>query len=88
MLLPKAGILAQVQAGVVVERIACNPPGASPVRRSTEMGVLSRERRRAAGYASGDFYAEGAPQMRMRRPGPGRHLARVALERYFMRREF
>ena len=88
-MLPKAGVFAHAQAGVVAERIACDLVGHEP--RSTfdgngacflELGDGS------AGYASGDFYAEGAPQVRMGRPGPHWHLAKVALERYFMRRWF
>lgn len=88
-MLPKAGVFAHAQAGVVAERIASDLVGHEP--RSTfdgngacflELGDGS------AGYASGDFYAEGAPQVRMGRPGPHWHLAKVALERYFMRRWF
>ncbi len=41
-----------------------------------------------AAYATGDFYAEGAPRVRLRRPGRHWHLAKVAWEKYWLRRWF
>ncbi|HEX9697274.1 MAG TPA: hypothetical protein VGB64_13295 [Actinomycetota bacterium] len=39
-----------------------------------------------AAYASGDFYAPDAPAIGLRQPGRRRHLAKVAFEKYWMRR--
>ena len=88
-MLPKAGVFAHAQAGVVAERIACDLAGHESRATFDGNGACFLELGDgSAGYASGDFYAEGAPQVRMRRPGPHWHLAKVALERYFMRRWF
>lgn len=88
-MLPKAGVFAHAQAGVVAERIACDLLGHDTHAAFDGRGACFVELGDgAAGYASGDFFAEGAPQVRMRRPGPHWHLAKVALERYLMRRWF
>jgi len=39
-----------------------------------------------AAFASGDFYASEAPEIRLRRPGRRWHLAKVAFEQYWLRR--
>jgi hypothetical protein len=36
----------------------------------------------------GDFYAEEAPKIRLRQPGRRWHLAKVAFEKYWLRRWF
>lgn len=41
-----------------------------------------------AAYATGDFYAEGGPRVRLRRPGRRWHLAKVAFEKYWLKRWF
>lgn len=88
-MLPKAGVFAHAQAGVVAERIASDLLGHDSHAAFDGHGACFLELGGGtAGYASGDFYAEGAPQVRMRRPGPHWHLAKVAVERYFMRRWF
>ena len=88
-MLPKAGVFAHVQARVVAERIAGDLLGRESRAAFDGRGACFLELGDgAAGYASGDFYAEDAPRVRMRRPGRHWHLAKVALERYFMRRWF
>ena len=88
-MLPKAGVFAHAEAGVVAERIAFELAGRASRAAFDGHGACFIELGdRAAGYASGDFYAEGAPRIRMRRPGPHWHLAKIALERYWMRRWF
>lgn len=88
-MLPKAGVFAHAQARVVAERIAGDLLGRESRAAFNGRGACFLELGDgAAGYASGDFYAEGAPQVRMSRAGPHWHLAKVALERYFMRRWF
>lgn len=89
LMLPKAGVFAHAEAGVVAERIAAELAGREPQATFDGRGGCFLELGNgAAGYASGDFYAEGAPRIRMRRPGPHWHLAKVAFERYWMRRWF
>lgn len=88
-MLPKAGVFAHAQARVVADRIAADLLGRDSRAAFDGRGACFLELGDgAAGYASGDFYAEGAPHVRMRRPGPHWHLAKVALERYVMRRWF
>jgi len=88
-MLPKAGVFAHAQAGVVAERIACELAGRESRASFDGHGACFVELGHGgAGYAAGDFYAEGAPRVRMRRPGRHWHLAKVALERYLMRRWF
>ena len=86
-MLPKAGVFAHAQAGVVAERIACDLAGHESRATFDGNGACFLELGDgSAGYASGDFYAEGAPKVRMRRPGRHWHLAKVALERQWMHR--
>ena len=74
---------------MVAERIAAELVGREPGATFDGRGGCFLELGNGpAGYASGDFYAEGAPRIRMRRPGPHWHLAKVAFERYWMRRWF
>lgn len=88
-MLPKAGVFAHAEAGVVAERIASELAGRESRAVFDGRGACFIELGDgAAGYASGDFYAEGAPRVRMRRPGRHWHLAKVAFERYWMRRWF
>ena len=88
-MLPKAGVFAHAQAGVVAERIAGELAGREPRAGFDGHGACFLELGHGgAGYAGGDFYAEGAPRVRMRRPGRHWHVAKVALERYLMRRWF
>lgn len=39
-----------------------------------------------AAFATGNFYAPDGPQIRLRRAGRHWHLAKVAFEKYWMRR--
>jgi sulfide:quinone oxidoreductase len=39
-----------------------------------------------AAFATGDFYAEPAPAVRLRRPGRRWKLAKVAFEKYWLAR--
>lgn len=88
-MLPKAGVFAHAQAGVVAERIAADLAGREARASFDGRGACFIEvGDGAAGYAAGDFYAEGAPSVSMRRAGRHWHLAKVAFERYAMRRWF
>ena len=39
-----------------------------------------------AAFATGDFYATDAPEVRLRRPGRHWHAAKVGFEKYWLRR--
>jgi sulfide:quinone oxidoreductase len=87
--LPKAGVFAHGQAEVVAERIAVELEGRTPTASFDGKGACFLELGDGkAAYASGDFYAEPRPQVRMRRPGRHWHLGKVAFERYWLWRWF
>jgi len=85
--LPKAGVFAEAEAGVVAANIAAGLAGKTPAATFDGNGACFVELgdRRAA-FASGNFYAPSGPAIRMRRPGPHWHLAKAALEKYWLRR--
>lgn len=86
-LLPKAGVFAHAQARVVAERIAHELSGRAPSASFDGGGSCFLEvgGGRAA-YASGDFYADEAPDVRLHVPGRRWHLAKIAHERFWFRR--
>ncbi|HJW76255.1 MAG TPA: FAD/NAD(P)-binding oxidoreductase [Thermoleophilia bacterium] len=85
-LLPKAGVFAHAQAKVVARRIADELAGREPRDAFDGRGSCFIELGDGrAGYATGDFYAAEAPQVKMRRPGRHWHLLRVAFEQYWLR---
>ncbi|HEU4449752.1 MAG TPA: FAD/NAD(P)-binding oxidoreductase [Gaiellaceae bacterium] len=87
--LPKAGVFAQGQAEVVAKRIAAELAGRTPSGAFDGKGACFLEMGDgSAAYASGDFYAEPRPQVRLRRPGRHWHLGKVAFERYWLWRWF
>lgn len=87
--LPKAGVFAHAEAEVVARRIAAELSGRLPAATFDGRGSCFVEMGDGiAAYATGDFYAEGAPAISLRRPGRHWHLAKVALEQYWLRRWF
>ena len=87
--LPKAGVFAHGQAEVVARRIAAELRGRAPSAAFEGKGSCFVEMGDGvAAYATGDFYAEGAPRVQLRRPGRHWHLAKVAFERYWLWRWF
>jgi sulfide:quinone oxidoreductase len=87
--LPKAGVFAERQAEVVAKRIAAELAGCTASAGFEGKGACFLELGGgSAGYASGDFYAEPRPEVRMRRPGRHWHLGKVAFERYWLWRWF
>ena len=87
--LPKAGVFAHGQAEVVAQRIAAELAGRAPSDAFEGKGACFLEMGDGiAAYATGDFYAEEAPQVTLRRPGRHWHLAKVAFEKYWLRRWF
>lgn len=87
--LPKAGVFAHGQAEVVASRIAAELRGrAASTRFDGKGGCFLELGDGAAAYASGEFYAEPAPRLHLRRSGRHWHLAKVAFERYWLWRWF
>ena len=87
--LPKAGVFAHGQAEVVARRIAAELHGRAPSDAFEGKGACFVEMGDGvAAYATGDFYAEDEPQVRLRRPGRHWHLAKVAFEKYWLWRWF
>ena len=87
--LPKAGVFAHGEAEVVARRIADELAGRAPVAVFEGKGACFLEMGDGiAAYATGDFYAEGGPQVSLRRPGRRWHLLKVAFEKWWLRRWF
>lgn len=86
-LLPKAGVFAEAEAHVVAANIAAKLTGRPPTARFDGKGACFVELGDGqAAFASGDFYAAAAPKIGLRRPGRHWHLAKIALEKFWMRR--
>jgi sulfide:quinone oxidoreductase len=87
--LPKAGVFAEAQAEVVAANIAAEWAGAGERRVFDGYGKCFLETGDGrSGLGAGDFYAEPAPQVRLRRPGRMGHWAKVWFEQYWLRRWF
>ncbi len=85
--LPKAGVFAHTQGDVVADRILAELDGREPEATFNGKGSCFVEMGDGrAAFATGDFYAPGAPDIRLRRPGRHWHLAKVALEKHWFRR--
>ena len=85
--LPKAGVFAKAQAFVVANRIADEVTGREPTATFDGNGSCFVDMGDGvAAFATGDFYAEGAPDISLRRPSRRWHLAKVAFEKYWLAR--
>lgn len=85
--LPKAGVFAEAEADVVAHRISDEIRGRAPSATFDGKGGCFIEMGNGvAAYANGNFYAPDAPAIHLHRPGRRWHLAKVAFERYWMRR--
>lgn len=85
--LPKAGVFAKAQAFVVANRIADEVAGREPTATFDGHGSCFVDMGDGvAAFATGDFYAEGAPEVSLRRPSRRWHLAKVAFEKYWLAR--
>jgi sulfide:quinone oxidoreductase len=85
--LPKAGVFAKAQAFVVANRIADEVAGREPTATFDGNGSCFVDMGDGvAAFATGDFYAEGAPEVSLRRPSRRWHLAKVAFEKYWLAR--
>lgn len=87
--LPKAGVFAHVEAEVVARNIAAGILGKAADARFDGHGACFVEAGDGrAGFGSGDFYAEPAPRVALRRPSRWLHWAKVAYEKYWFYKWF
>jgi sulfide:quinone oxidoreductase len=87
--LPKAGVFAHGEAEVVANNIAHAITGKGAPRTFEGYGACFIEIGDGrAGFGSGNFLAEPAPQIRLRQPGRLLHLGKVAYEKYWLYRWF
>lgn len=87
MMLPKAGVFAHAQADVVAENLTAAARGRQGKARFDGHGSCFLETGAGrAGFASGDFYAQPAPAVRMRAPARHWHWGKVLIERRWLRR--
>jgi len=87
--LPKAGVFAHGEAEVVAGNIAAEIEGRTPAARFAGHGKCFVETGNGrAGYGSGNFYAEPAPQVGLRPPSWWLHLGKLAYEKYWLYRWF
>lgn len=85
-LLPKAGVFAHAEAEVVAARIADELAGRVPTAVFDGSGSCFLELGEGkTAYATGNFYADPV-QVALRGPGRRWHLAKVAFEKYWLRR--
>lgn len=88
-MLPKAGVFAHFEAEVVAENIAREIKGERPVATFDGKGYCFLEMGFGkGGFASGNFYAEPDPVVKLKTPGRLWHWGKVAFERYWMWRWF
>ncbi len=85
--LPRAGVFAHAQALVVADNIVATIHGrAAAATFDGHGGCFVEVGSGKAGFGTGDFYAEPAPQVTLRTPSRRHHLAKVAFEYNVMRR--
>jgi sulfide:quinone oxidoreductase len=87
--LPKAGVFAHYEAEVVAHNIVTAITGKGAQRRFAGDGACFLETGDGrAAFGSGNFYADPAPQIRLRQPGILWHLGKIAYEKYWLFTEF
>jgi sulfide:quinone oxidoreductase len=85
--LPKAGVFAHGEAEIVANNIAHAITGRGRPRSFDGHGECFIEIGDGrAGFGSGNFFAEPAPDVRLRTPGRLLHLGKVAYEKYWLYR--
>lgn len=83
--LPKAGVFAHREAGVVAANIADAIAGRAPAARFDGHGECFIEIGDGkAGFGSGNFYAEPVPEVALRAPGRRWHLGKVWFEKAWL----
>jgi sulfide:quinone oxidoreductase len=87
--LPKAGVFAHNEAEVVAHNIARAITGKGTEQRFAGDGACFLETGDGrAAFGSGNFYADPAPQIRLKQPSMMLHLGKVAYEKYWLFRWF
>jgi sulfide:quinone oxidoreductase len=87
--LPKAGVFAHLQADAVAHNIAESIKGHTPKKEFDGKGYCFIELGDGrAGYASGNFYAEPNPVVKLKTPSRYRHWGKVLFERWWLRKWF
>jgi sulfide:quinone oxidoreductase len=87
--LPKAGVFAHGEAEVVAYNIAQSIQGGGKPHAFTGHGECFVETGAGrAGFGRGNFFAEPAPQVRLRAPSHWLHLGKVLYEKYWLYRWF
>ncbi len=85
LMLPKAGVFAHAQAEVVASRIVADVTGRSCEAAFCGDGYCMLEAGEdLAGFAFGNFFAEPAPQVQLRRIGKAWHLGKVLFEKWWL----
>jgi sulfide:quinone oxidoreductase len=85
--LPKAGVFAHAQGEIVADRIADELAGRTPTETFDGHGACYLETGDGrAAYATGNFYAADGPTVQLRSPARRWHLAKAAVERYWLTR--
>lgn len=83
--LPKAGVLAHNEAEVVAHNIARAIAGNGELRRFSGEGECFVETGDGrAGFGSGNFYTDPAPQIALKPPSILRHWGKIAFEKYWL----
>lgn len=83
--LPKAGVFAEREAEVVANNLVHAMTGkGTPSRFEGEGECFIETGDGKAGFGKGNFYAEPAPQIRLRMPSRTLHLGKVAFEKYWL----
>ena len=87
--LPKAGVFAHFQADVVAHNIAAGIKGVSSKKEFDGKGSCFIELGDGrAGYASGNFYTEPKPMVKLKNPSRFRHWEKVRFEKWWLRKWF
>jgi sulfide:quinone oxidoreductase len=87
--LPKAGVFAHSEARLVARRIADEVLGKRPDASFDGKGSCWIELGDGrAAFASGDFYAEPDPQLKLKRPGRALHWGKVGFEKWWLHHWF
>jgi len=85
MALPKAGVFAHAQGLVVARRLADEIKGIAAKETFCGGGYCMLEVGESlAGFASGDFFAEPAPDVQLRKLGRTWHLGKVLFEKWWL----
>lgn len=88
-MLPKAGVFAHFEAEIVAKNIAAEIRGIKPADVFDGRGYCFLEMGFGkAGFASGNFYAEPDPAVKLKTPGRLWHWGKIAFEKYWMWRWF